>query len=143
MSLLGCCPQCGAQFDDPQVSCADRFAELLALDHSRTEPWGSRHGLAFSVFALQHPRDYPEAVRHGAWRMLYRVYVQGVDRQTVAAEMRAEQRSAVRAADVPPYPRAVLSAFPTTIADLGAFDATVYPERLDAWCRETLTALGA
>ena len=50
-----------------------RFELLLALDHSRAEPWGSRHGQAFAAFALQHP------VRHAAsldvaWELLYRVY---------------------------------------------------------------------
>src|SRR5712664_2891954 len=47
------CPQCGAVYPPPPTSCADQFAVLLALDHSRREPWGSRHGLAFAAYSLQ------------------------------------------------------------------------------------------
>jgi hypothetical protein len=49
------CEQCGAFLGEPAVTCEERFANLLALDHSRQEPWGSRHGLAFSAYTLQHP----------------------------------------------------------------------------------------
>ena len=48
------CPQCGGALASPDDSCASRFDTLLALDHSRQEPWGSRHASAFATFALQH-----------------------------------------------------------------------------------------
>jgi len=138
------CPQCHATHSVPGVACSDRFAELLALDHSRTEPWGSRHGLAFSAFVLQHPRDYPPDVRDAAWRMLWRVYVQGVDRLHVAREMRALQGGVPATVPVPPVPVASDTArlFAVTIADLGDFAAERYPALLDAWCRATLAAYG-
>ena len=53
------CDECGARYTEPGDSCQARFDQLLALDHSRQEPWGSRHGLAFAAFALQHPRRFP------------------------------------------------------------------------------------
>src|SRR5205823_8749822 len=49
------CAECGAMYIDEFDSCAARFETLLAVDHSRREPWGSRHGQAFAAFALQHP----------------------------------------------------------------------------------------
>ena len=55
------CEECGAEYPEPADSCQARFDQLLALDHSRQEPWGSRHGLAFAAFALQHPRRFPAA----------------------------------------------------------------------------------
>ena len=139
------CPQCGAPDDASGNACADRFAELLALDHSRTEPWGSRHGLAFSAYVLQHPRDYAQDVHAACWRMLYRVYVQGEDRQAVATEMRALHGGALAHVAVPAFPGvdAKPRSFGTTIADLGAFDAAAYPTLLDAWCRATLAGYGA
>lgn len=127
------------------MTCSDRFAELLALDHSRTEPWGSRHGLAFSAYVLQHTREYAVDVSAGAWRMLYRVVVHGADRSHVAAEMRALRGGSPAYAHVPPFPggRPAPAAFAMTIADLGTFDAAAYPALLDGWCRATLAAHGA
>jgi hypothetical protein len=77
--------------------------------------------------------------------MLYRVYVHGADRSHVAAEMRALRGGSPAYANVPPFPgaRTVPPAFATTIAALGAFDASAYPALLDAWCRATLIAYGA
>src|ERR1051326_7998235 len=49
------CVECGAEYESDEDSCVARFDRLLALDHSRQEPWGSRHGQAFAAFALQHP----------------------------------------------------------------------------------------
>jgi len=46
------CPECGASYATEDDSCSARFERLLALDHSRQEPWGSRHGQAFAAFAL-------------------------------------------------------------------------------------------
>jgi catechol 2,3-dioxygenase-like lactoylglutathione lyase family enzyme len=45
---------------------------LLALDHSRQEPWGSRHGVAFAAFALQHPARYATSL-DPAWATLHRM----------------------------------------------------------------------
>jgi hypothetical protein len=123
------------------TTCADRFAELLALDHSRTEPWGSRHGLAFSAFVLQHPSDYPERVRAGAWRMLYRVFVHGLDRAAVVTEMLAFRGALPEDDVVPPLPERT-SVFAVTIGDLEDFDAATYADRLDVWCRAALMGYG-
>lgn len=137
------CPECGARYESGRVECAERFAELLALDHARSEPWGSRHGLAFSVYALQHPDQYSAAVRAGAWRMLQRVYVQGADRLAVAAEMRALAGRLPVPDTVAPLPERAGSAprFVVTIADVWPFSTAHYAEQLDKWCRATLDAL--
>lgn len=57
------CADCGAAWRDGEDSCAARFDRLLALDHSRREPWGSRHGIAFAVYALQHLTQFPATSR--------------------------------------------------------------------------------
>lgn len=71
------CEECGATYASAEESCASRFDELLALDHSRTEPWGSRHGLAFAAYAAQHPQRYgPASAAHGL-ATLRRTYGEG------------------------------------------------------------------
>lgn len=136
------CPECGASYLDAGDSCAARFDALLALDHSRQEPWGSRHGQAFAAYALQHP------VRHAAsldstWGSLYRVYVQGaVPAEVYGAIVRARgERPA--AWTVPPRPVEPVGLPALTIADLGAFEADRYAAQLDAWCRAALAMWGA
>ena len=136
MTLEQSCDQCGA----PVADCVERFHALLALDHSRAEPWGSRHGLAFAVFTLQHSRDAsPETVQR-CREMLHRVYVLGEDRTRVASEFR--RRGASDDVDLsklvgdkqPP------EGFAFTIVDMGDFGAESYAANLDAWCRATLAA---
>jgi hypothetical protein len=139
------CAQCGADYGASGATCADRFAELLALDHSHQEPWGSRHGLAFAAYALQHPQDQPFPVRAGCWFLLYRVYVHGVDPAHMVRVMRAHDGGLPPDFTMPPLPAAENAAgpFAVTIADLGDFAADAYPAQLDAWCRATLVAFGA
>jgi predicted nucleic acid-binding Zn ribbon protein len=139
------CVQCGAFYPDDDRSCAERFAELLALDHSRQEPWGSRHGLAFAAYALQHPAEYAEDVRERAWIALYRIYHMGDDVARVFAALRRQPVQMPKRWSVPPLPAAPRqrARFDVTIADLGDFEAEGYPERVDAWCRATLAGWGA
>lgn len=132
------CDECGARYADATDSCADRFALLLALDHSREEPWGSRHGLAFAVFALQHPRRFPAATRERSHELLRRVFEQGESLEHVVRDLRRRGAHPGAADAAPP---AAAPPFPTTIADLGAFEAGEYAQRLERWCRDTLTHL--
>jgi hypothetical protein len=138
------CPQCGAVFGDATQTCEEQFDRLLALDHSRVQPWGSRHGLAFSTFALQHPDGRTAAQLAACWVMLYRVWIKGDNRAKLAAAMRTRQ-------DLPPAEWGVpaLPATPdgpryaVTIADLGDFDADTYVHKLEDWGRATLTVWAA
>ena len=136
------CPQCGAKYDQASDSCAERFNALLALDHSRQEPWGSRHGSAFAAYTLQHPRDVGREALERCWLLLYRTWIAGDDPQFVASTLREMDRGTRPPWKTPSFP-ARASAMPhVTIADLGAFDADMYPELLASWCRATLEALG-
>jgi hypothetical protein len=127
------CEECGARYRDAADSCQGRFEQLLALDHSRQEPWGSLHGLAFAAFALQHPRRYPAASVASARELVQRVAVDGESLAQVVAEFRARpQDTAARVAPTSSPDFAV------TIADLGAFDAATYPEDLLRWARAAL-----
>ncbi|MCE9602980.1 MAG: DUF5946 family protein [Gemmatimonadetes bacterium] len=132
------CDECGARSTDRGHSCATRFDRLLALDHSRQEPWGSRHGLAFAVFALQHPARYPEGTRSRSYELLARVIEGGQSLNTV---VRAFRTPHARAEASDPPPRAPGRPFPETIADLGEFDANAHIETPERWCRATVSHL--
>lgn len=128
------CTECGAVYDAANDDCSVRFERLLALDHSRREPWGSRHGQAFAAFALQHPTTYASSLDH-AWAALYRIYVAGDRPVHVFAALRGR-----RSLDTPQRPQQRAEMPTMTIAHLGDFAADTYPERLDEWCRATLAA---
>lgn len=136
------CLDCGAQYEGLAASCGHRVDALLALDHSRREPWGSRHGLAFAVFAVQHPTRYSAAIQAQSVEMLRRVYLGGEALPAVvhALSLRA---GSVDARGRPPAiaTRLPRERLPVTIADLGRFDAAAYPALLDEWCRSTLVHL--
>jgi hypothetical protein len=138
------CEQCGAPLGEPAVTCDERFATLLALDHSRQEPWGSRHGLAFAAYTLQHGAGQPAHVLERCWLMLCRVHVAGDEPMRVARGLRAHGGRAPQDWAAPPFPKraALPSAFGTTIVDLGEFAPDDYATRLDAWCRATLIGWG-
>ena len=130
------CPDCGARYETGADSCANRFNELLALDHSRREPWGSRHGQAFATFALQHPSRYPASL-DAAWGVLYRLCCLGQSLAHVTEVFRGRARSG---GVIPPRPDRPIGRPEITIADLRDFEATTYPTRLDAWSRATLAS---
>lgn len=136
------CPECGAVYADPGDSCAARFDALLALDHSRQEPWGSRHGQAFAAFALQHPMAYASSLDH-AWAALHRIYVAGEKPATVFRALVAGRGIAPPAWRTPPRPAQRIGVSAITIAHLDDFTEATYPERLEAWCRASLAAWGA
>lgn len=129
-------------FADESQSCEEQFDKLLALDHSRVQPWGSRHGLAFSTFALQHPVDRTETQLTACWVMLYRVWMKGDNRAKLAAAMRERQNRPPAEWDVPPLPPVPPTGtrYAVTIADLGEFDADTYVRKLEEWGRATLAA---
>jgi hypothetical protein len=132
------CKECGAHYADDEDSCASRFDELLALDHSRQEPWGSRHGQAFAAYALQHPAIHARSL-DSAWAELYRIYVLGEYPAAVIASMRAGRP----ATGVPPRPPHRIAPPKITIADLGDFGSETYSVRVDDWCKAALISWGA
>ncbi len=135
------CAECGASYDDANDSCDARFAILLALDHSRREPWGSRHLPAFAVFSLQHPSLRPASVDHHL-AVLYRIYVEEVAREVVVAALRRNSGSAPSEWTIPSRPRRPVHRPTLNIKDLGDFPAESYATQLDAWCRATLESWG-
>jgi hypothetical protein len=134
------CHQCGASFADAASSCEEQFDKLLALDHSRVQPWGSRHGLAFATFALQHPEGRTPEQLVACWVMLYRVWMKGDNRAKLAAALRERQNLPASEWDVPNVPAAPPpgTTYDVTIADLGEFDADTYVRKLEDWGRATL-----
>ena len=138
------CTQCGAVYEREDDSCAERFSALLALDHSRQEPWGSRHGSAFAVYTLQHPGGASREALERSWAMLYRIHVAGDEPSYVARALRQANDGRPPAWHVPPLPAEMGKSrqFRMTIADLRDFEAGSYAARLEDWCRATLGALG-
>lgn len=139
------CDQCGARYETGADGCRQRFEALLALDHSRQEPWGSRHGSAFAAFTLQHPVGQARESLERCWLLLYRIWVAGDDHLAVSESLRRAQGGSPLHLSAPSLP---LDAnrprrFTVTIADLGDFDAQAYTRQLEAWCRATLEELGA
>ena len=137
------CPQCGARYQYADDSCQQRFSQLLALDHSRQEPWGSRHGSAFAVYTLQHPAGQDRPMLERCWLLLHRIWMAGDDAQMVARSLRRANQGGplyLNATPLPPdasQPRV----FPITIADMGDFERESYPRLLEDWCRATLETL--
>jgi hypothetical protein len=136
------CPECDATYTVAGDCCAARFDTLLALDHSRQEPWGSRHGQAFAAFALQHPVTHAASLDR-AWAVLHRIYVDGTPPAQVFGTLVAARGALPSVWNVPPRPARPVGAPTVTIADLDDFAATSYAERLDDWCRAALAAWGA
>jgi len=136
------CPECGATYSEKDDSCAARFEHLLALDHSRREPWGSRHGQAFAAFALQHPVTHAASLDR-AWAALWRIYVAGESPARVFGALVAHRgRVPPGEENIPVRPAARTTMPSVTIADLADFAVETYPRRLDAWCRATLASWG-
>ena len=137
------CPDCGATNAAGEPDCTERFNSLLALDHSRQEPWGSRHALAVAAYSLQHPSSWPREVLERSWLILYQVLVRGADwvRLTTALRRRPETRPGEW--DTPPLPGAPATrSFTMTIRDLGDFPAPEYPDQVAAWCRAAFSGWG-
>jgi hypothetical protein len=138
------CTECGAVYTDPARSCAERFDTLLALDHSREEPWGSRHGLIFAAYQLQHSTLLEPAAIDRYWLILYRIYVHGDDPVRMFAALRGRPDIRTHDWDVPSAKRPPAAVrYAVTIADLGDFEAAGYPSAVDRWCRAVLAAWGA
>ena len=132
------CPDCGAVYSSPDANCATRFDALLALDHSRAEPWGSRHLLAFSAFVLQHSSRFSREAVERSLLALFSVYVRGAEPRRIANALRRGARPELDW-DLPPLPEGgPPTRFEVTIADLGSFPAETYPAQLDAWCTAAL-----
>jgi hypothetical protein len=136
------CPECGAVYAVPGDRCAARFDTLLALDHSRQEPWGSRHGQAFAAYALQHPVAHAPSLDR-AWLALHQIYVAGMAPERVFGALVAARGRMPMGWDVPARAARPVGTPALTIADLGDFDAATYAGRLDDWCRAALAAWGA
>ena len=135
------CEQCGARYESLDDSCAERFQTLLALDHSRREPWGSRHGSAFAAYTLQHPAGLERGALERCWVMLYRIWIAGDNPDYVARTLRQGAQPTWNVPALPPE-ATVPRRERITIADLGEFEAETYASQLEAWCRATLEALG-
>ena len=142
--IVHTCAQCGAAWQRDDDTCAGRFSALLALDHSRQEPWGSRHGSAFAAYTLQHPAGVSREALERCWVMLYRIHVAGDDPAYVALTLRKANDGNRPTWHVPVLPAEAGTPrhYRVTIADLGDFGAESYASRLEDWCRATLEALG-
>ncbi|MFD5461877.1 DUF5946 family protein [Kitasatospora sp. NPDC127059] len=143
------CAECGAR------GCAELFHGLLALDHSRAEPWGPLHGVSVSCFLLQHPGRLPGDGGAGA-RGLLRAYLAGglpaVER-LVGRARRANSHRVTGGAGhpgpgptpEPEPPTAPRGGFAVTIEQVAldrTFPADGFADRVRDWAAATLAAWG-
>ncbi|WP_076970991.1 DUF5946 family protein [Streptomyces sparsogenes] len=143
------CPECGAPMD-PR-SCDELFHALLALDHSRQEPWGPLHGVSVSCFLLQHPSRVPADDGAMAWALL-RAYLEGGLGEVNRLVGRARRGNSHRVKGEPsrvsrdaalPHRDALRSRFSVTIKDVavdGTFPAVEFTQRVEAWAAATVEA---
>jgi hypothetical protein len=124
------CPDCGAVYSASGESCRARFDVLLAMDHSRAEPWGSRHGLAFAAFALQHPTTFSASLDR-AWTALYAIFVLGNASDFVFRRLVVANGALPSDWTVPVRPQSPTRAPSFTIADMSDFAADTYPEDVE------------
>ncbi|WP_026400446.1 DUF5946 family protein [Actinomadura rifamycini] len=135
------CPECGGP-----GPCDDLFQELLALDHSRREPWGPLHGVSVACFVYQHPSRLVSAPPFG-WTILdafLRDGRAGAER-VVSGFRRANSHrrregpaTGARAPSGTPPAR-----FAVTIAEVagdGTFPADGFPDRVREWAAATVEA---
>ncbi|WP_255459373.1 MULTISPECIES: DUF5946 family protein [unclassified Nocardiopsis] len=135
------CAQCGAVSETP---CEELFQQLLALDHSRQEPWGPLHGVAVACYRLQHPASLTEG-SHVFPLELLRAYVEGgpeAARRMTEHARRANSHRARRPEHTVTAPRSEApTGFAFTIAEVavdGGFPADGYPGRVRSWAEATL-----
>ncbi len=141
------CPGCGAA--DGLTACTELFHRLLALDLSRTEPWGPLHGAVVPAYYLQHPQGSPQALD----RMLdiLQIYLRdgadGLNDEAQTASRRNSHRSgaayahAFQIVEPGATDRPAPVSFRVTIADVamdGSFPAAGHGERMRAWAAATV-----
>lgn len=140
---MNACPECGAAGESP---CEELFHRLLALDHSRREPWGPLHGVAVACYHLQHPDSLPGGAHDFTLRLL-RAHVESgpeAARKLTEGARRANShrnRQSEHAAGAPR--KGAPSGFAFTIAEAsggGHFPVEGHPERVRAWAEATLSA---
>lgn len=126
--------------------CGELFQRLLALDHSRSEPWGPLHGVVVACYRLQHPATLTQG-SHPFLLELLRTYVEGgaeAARRMTERARRANSHRVRQREPTAPAPRpGVPTGFAVTISNVavdGSFPADHYPERVRAWAEATLAA---
>lgn len=102
------------------VTCGELFDTLLALDHSRRQPWGGVHGEVVACYFLQHP-GAPRAPAETA--PLYEILERFAARGLPPSVTTAETSTAVTIHDV---------------AVDGSFPAAGHRERVQRWAAAIL-----
>ncbi|NUP49039.1 MAG: hypothetical protein HOW97_17290 [Catenulispora sp.] len=137
------CPECGAA----SGACDELFSALLALDHSRTEPWGPLHGVSVSCYFLQHPGRSAASHRAREWELVH-AYLDGGLAAVAWTARRARSENSHRGPGLTtpamPAVRAVPpTVFAVTIEEVavdGTFPAGGFADRVTAWAAATVRA---
>lgn len=149
---MNTCKDCGAVADE--TSCEELFHRLLALDHSRAEPWAAFHAVNVASYALQHPTWSSSRFRDGQYRILSVFATDGLSgvhaltASRVSANSHRQKRGRTHELLQPDAGRALSGVEPptqfrTTIHDVavdGTFPAAGYTERVTNWAEATRTA---
>ena len=155
------CTECGAV---AAVPCRELFERLLALDHSRQEPWGPLHGVVVACYRLQHPAALPARDRGPALDLIHQYERGGLDalQRWAAHARRANSHRLTGGRDRPfgdtrpastadgsrtrpDTDAATGDSYAVTIADVavdGTFPAAGHRRRVRSWARATLATWG-
>lgn len=140
------CPECSGTW--AMGRCSELFLGLLALDHSRRQPWGAYHGVSVATYSLQHPSLSTAAVLGGQWRL---VTVFAQDGIAAVQRFTAGLAARNRGAGVGPRESPLVgvdfdhppAGFAVTISDVsvdGSFPAAGFEARVAAWVQATVEA---
>ncbi len=123
---------------------------LLALDHSRVQPFGRFHGINVACYFAQHP-SRGNASALPAQRAIVAAFVnQGIEavhaRQDAAVRRNSHaRRAAPGAADLHCEAEALLPPFAVAIEDVsvdGTFPAEGYEDRMVEWAKAIVETSG-
>jgi hypothetical protein len=133
------CPECGAPVTE-KYSCTEHFHRFLILEFSDPE-YGAVHHLTVAAYMLQHPSRLSRSGWLGMRALLSRFLEEGIDPQSVRAEMRAEVDSSQRTWSLVKGPRMELPenfSWSITILSVNESDAAQYRLGIERWARQAL-----
>jgi hypothetical protein len=146
------CRECGG--DAAAAPCAELFLRLLALDHSRAQPWGGLHAVNVACYFLQHPSLLARPQLDAQWAVVMLFLDDGLDAlaaRTAAAVRRNSHRhggrhveaSGGRAGLPPGVPAPDFAVTITDVAVDGTFPAEGFPQRVGRWAAATRSGWAA
>jgi hypothetical protein len=138
------CRECGG--DAAAAPCAELFLRLLALDHSRAQPWGGLHAVNVACYFLQHPSLLARPQLDAQWAVVMLFLDDGLDAlaaRTAAAVRRNSHRHGGRHVEASGGRAPDFAVTITDVAVDGTFPAEGFPQRVGRWAAATRSGWAA